>query len=88
MSSRTTRLKCRLSHVVCCNRPSRIGGQVRAISTHEFVPVGFEVYVTPYSDKQITDAQFKTDEPSGIMNQLTHATIDGAPATMFYATIR
>src|SRR4029077_2003958 len=29
MSSRTTRLKCRLSHLVCCNRPSRIGGQER-----------------------------------------------------------
>jgi hypothetical protein len=46
--------------------------------------VGFEVYVTPYSDRQITDAQFKTDEPSGVVNQLTDMTIDGAPATMFY----
>jgi hypothetical protein len=40
--------------------------------------------VTPYSDSQITEQEFKLDEPSGVENQPTPVTIDGAPATMFF----
>ena len=46
--------------------------------------VGFEVYVTPYSGTQITEQEFKLDEPSGVENHPTHVTVDGVPATMFY----
>ena len=46
--------------------------------------VGFEVYVTPYSDSQITETKFKMDEPSGVFNQPTNVVIDGIQATMFY----
>jgi hypothetical protein len=42
---------------------------------------GFEVYVTPTSGTQITEQEFKLDEPSGVENQPTHVTI---AATMFY----
>jgi hypothetical protein len=48
--------------------------------------VGFEVYVTPYSGAQITEQEFKLDEPSGVENQPTHVTIDGVPATAFYGS--
>jgi hypothetical protein len=48
--------------------------------------VGFEVYVTPYSGTQITEQEFKLDEPSGVENQPTHVTIDSVPATMFYGS--
>jgi hypothetical protein len=47
---------------------------------------GFEVYVTPYSGTQVTEARFKTDEPSGTFNQPTHVTVDGVPATAFYGS--
>jgi len=45
---------------------------------------GFEVYVTPYSGTQITDQEFKLDEPSGVIQQQTDVMIDGVRATMFY----
>lgn len=45
---------------------------------------GFEVYVTPYSGTQITEARFKLDEPSGVMDDPTNVIIDGVQATMFY----
>jgi hypothetical protein len=46
--------------------------------------VGFEVYVTPYSGTQITEQEFKLDEPSGVENQPSHVSIDGVAATAFY----
>jgi hypothetical protein len=48
--------------------------------------VGFEVYVTPYSATQITEQEFKLDEPSGVGSQPTTVTIDGVPATAFYGS--
>ncbi len=45
---------------------------------------GFEVYVTPYSGTQITQARFKLDEPSGVMDDPTNVVIDVVQATMFY----
>lgn len=46
----------------------------------------FEVYVTPYSGTQITQAEFKLDEPSGAFNDPTNVVIDGTQATMFYGS--
>ena len=48
--------------------------------------VGFEVYVTPYSGSQITEQEFKLDEPSGVENDPTHVMIDGVSATIFYGS--
>jgi hypothetical protein len=45
---------------------------------------GFEVYVTPYGGTQISEAKFKLDEPSGVIQERTDVMIDGARATMFY----
>ncbi|HUD03061.1 MAG TPA: hypothetical protein VMR46_03570 [Candidatus Paceibacterota bacterium] len=45
---------------------------------------GFEIYVTPYGDSQVSAARFKLDEPSGKMDQPTPVVIDGATATMFF----
>ena len=47
---------------------------------------GFQVYVTPYSGKQIDTARFKLDEPSGVMKEPKDVLIAGAPATMFFST--
>ena len=45
---------------------------------------GFQVYVTPYSKKQIDAAQFKLDEPSGVVKDQQDVLIDGARGTKFY----
>jgi hypothetical protein len=44
----------------------------------------FEVYATPYNDKQITKTRFKRDEPSGVQDQPTDVMVDGVRATMFF----
>lgn len=45
---------------------------------------GFEIYATPYSGAQITQARFNLDEPSGTFQDPTNVVIDGTQATMFY----
>jgi hypothetical protein len=45
----------------------------------------FQVYVTPYSDGQITDAQFKLDEPSGVKIEPTNVVVDGARGIEFFS---
>jgi hypothetical protein len=62
------------------------GGGFTAAFQNPTTNVGFEVYVTPYSATQITEQEFKLDEPSGVDNQPTPVTIDGVPATMFYGS--
>jgi hypothetical protein len=62
------------------------GGGFTAAFQNPTTNVGLEVYVTPYSGTQITEQEFKLDEPSGVMNQPTHVTIDGVQATMFFGS--
>jgi hypothetical protein len=62
------------------------GGGFTAAFQNPTTNVGFEVYVTPYSAAQITEQEFKLDEPSGVDNQPTPVTIDGAAATMFFGS--
>jgi hypothetical protein len=45
----------------------------------------FQVYVTPYSGSEITDAQFKLDEPSGLKIDPTDVTVDGASGIEFFS---
>jgi hypothetical protein len=45
----------------------------------------FQVYVTPYSGGQISEAQFKLDEPSGVRKNQTDVVVDGARGTMFFS---
>jgi hypothetical protein len=44
------------------------GGGFTAAFQNPTTNVGFEVYVTPYSGTQITEQEFKLDEPSGVEN--------------------
>jgi hypothetical protein len=43
-----------------------------------------EIFIVPYGDRQISEARFKMDEPSGILDQMSTSTIDGALAASFY----
>jgi len=44
---------------------------------------GFQIYVTPYQQDQITKERFQLDEPSGLMKEPTDILVDGVQATMF-----
>ena len=60
------------------------GGGFTAVFQDPSTEEGFEVYVTPYSGTQITNKEFKLDEPSGVMQDPTNILVDGTQATMFY----
>jgi hypothetical protein len=60
------------------------GGGFTAVFQDPSTEEGFEVYVTPYSGTQITNKEFKLDEPSGVMQDPTNILVDGAQALMFY----
>jgi hypothetical protein len=45
----------------------------------------FQVYVTPYSEPQITDSQFKMDELSGVKIDPSNVTVAGASGIEFFS---
>lgn len=46
---------------------------------------GFQIFIVPYPEKQVSVEQFKKDVPSGVMENPINIKIDGAPATLFYS---
>ena len=46
---------------------------------------GFQIFIVPYAEDQITPQQFKKDVPSGVMKESTDIIIGGIRATMFYS---
>lgn len=46
---------------------------------------GFQIFVIPYSEDQITPEQFKKDVPSGVMKDPVDIMLDGVRATMFFS---
>ena len=46
---------------------------------------GFQVYITPYAESQISQVEFLADDPAGVMDDPTAITIDGVKATMFFS---
>ncbi|MEN9561397.1 MAG: hypothetical protein RIQ56_670 [Candidatus Parcubacteria bacterium] len=47
---------------------------------------GFQIFIAPFAAPQITEEQFKKDNPSGVRDDLQDITIDGALAASFYST--
>jgi hypothetical protein len=47
---------------------------------------GFQIFITPYGESQVSDARFKQDEPSGVRESLTNVSVDGAVGAAFYST--
>jgi len=47
---------------------------------------GFQMFIVPYSQQQISTARFQEDEPSGVMQSPLNIKIDGIAATSFYST--
>lgn len=46
---------------------------------------GFQIFITPYAEPQITDERFKRDVPSGARSDLVDTTVDGATGAAFYS---
>lgn len=47
--------------------------------------LGFQIFIVPYSEQQISEARFKKDVPSGVKTDLENVTIDGVTAATFYS---
>jgi len=45
---------------------------------------GFQVFIVPYGQRQVSSERFKLDEPSGIIKQPTDVLIDNVRGTMFF----
>src|SRR3989344_1127151 len=46
---------------------------------------GFQIFVLPYSEPQVTTERFRQDVPSGVREQLTDVQVDGATGAAFYS---
>jgi hypothetical protein len=44
----------------------------------------FQIFVQPYEQSTITPAQFRTDDPSGVMEDVSRTTIDNVAAKTFF----
>lgn len=47
---------------------------------------GFQIFIVPYGEAQVSEERFRQDEPSGIRKNLTNIVIDGATGAAFYST--
>lgn len=62
------------------------GGHATTITFQNTKTVqGFQIFVTPYSEPQVTDERFKQDEPSGVRESTQHIVVDGATGAAFYS---
>jgi len=46
---------------------------------------GFQLFIVPHPEEQVTPARFMQDNPSGIRENLQNVTIDGAVGASFYS---
>ena len=47
---------------------------------------GFQIFITPYSEPQVSEKRFRQDVPSGVRKSLTNISVDGATGAAFYST--
>ncbi len=47
---------------------------------------GFQLFIVPYGEKQITAERFKMDIPSGVMSEIGDIVIGGVPGIKFWST--
>ena len=46
---------------------------------------GFQLFILPYSSRQVSEERFKKDVPSGVRLGLTDTSVDGATGAAFYS---
>ena len=47
---------------------------------------GFQIFIVPYGEPQVSEARFKKDEPSGVRTNFSNMTVDGAVGAAFDST--
>lgn len=47
---------------------------------------GFQIFIVPYSESQVSEQRFKYDEPSGVRESLKSIVVGGASGDAFYST--
>ena len=47
---------------------------------------GFQIFIVPYAEAQVSEKRFRQDVPSGVRESLTNITVDGATGAAFYST--
>lgn len=47
---------------------------------------GFQIFITPYNESQVSEERFRQDVPSGVRESLTNVVVDGATGAAFYST--
>jgi hypothetical protein len=47
--------------------------------------IGFQIFIVPYSEAQISDERFRRDVPSGVRTDVENIVIDGATGAAFYS---
>ena len=47
---------------------------------------GFQIFITPYNESQVSEERFRQDVPSGVRESLTNVVVDGATEPRFYST--
>ena len=62
------------------------GGGAQTITFEGKGGIGFQIFVVPYTDAQLTPERLKKDIPSGVVKEQTPIVIDGKAASMFYST--
>lgn len=61
------------------------GGGAQTIAFESEEGVGFQIFIVPYTQSQITEERFRKDAPSGVMREPVEVLIDGARATLFFS---
>jgi hypothetical protein len=47
---------------------------------------GFQIFVTPYAEQEVSEERFKQDNPSGVRQSLAPIALDGASGVAFYGS--
>ena len=63
------------------------GGGAATITFQNIEKVqGFQIFIVPYNELQVSEERFKQDIPSGVRQALTNFAVDGVSGAAFYST--
>lgn len=62
-----------------------VGGVITIVFENIKEQKGFQVFIVPYTEDQISEERFRKDVPSGIRKNIEDITIDGISAVAFYS---
>ena len=62
------------------------GGATTVVFQNPGEALGFQIFIVPYTNAQITTQRFQEDEPSGVRDSVSATAIDGVQAVSFYGS--